>query len=338
MDMSGLIFVALAAVWAVVLIPMALRHHDEAARTRAVDNFSDDLRVVARREAVNTRESRLVVPSRLRRTPSTEASATTTATDAAPSPSAAGAAGATGATTDRPVAGQPSVPAPRRTGPRDGRPAVPVRAIPAQRRASARRAHRAAARAAAKRRRVVLGLLLLVTLGVSVGSLTGVLLPWAPAVPAAVVVGFLALARVLARRELRAWQAVVGAEEETAAPQAPAAPLVVADLPRFSPAITVPVVPPVSVVSGLDDTAGVPVGLAAAAPSTPVEGLWDPLPVTLPTYVTKPRAHRSVRTIDLLEPGVVSSGRNAADSALVAEAATARPAQAEQHRDRAVGS
>ena len=59
--------------------------------------------------------------------------------------------------------------------------------------------------------------------------------------------------------------------------------------------------------------------------------------MTLPTYVTKPRAHRSVRTIDLLEPGVVSSGRNAADSALVAEAATAMP-PGEQQRDRAVGS
>ncbi len=219
---------------------------------------------------------------------------------------------------------------------------MPVRAIPAQRRASSRRAHRAhraAARAAAKRRRIVLGLLVLVTVGICAGSLTGALLPWAPAVPAAVVVGFLVLARVLARREQRAWQAVVGAaEDETAAPHAPAAPLVVADLPRFSPAVTVPVVPPVSVVSGLDDTAGVPVGLTAVATSTPVDGLWDPLPVTLPTYVTKPRAHRSVRTIDLLEPGVVSSGRNAADSALVAEAASAPPTQTEQHRDRAVGS
>ena len=111
-----------------------------------------------------------------------------------------------------------------------------------------------------------------------------------------------------------------------------------ADLPRFAPSITVPVVPPVQVVSGLDDTAGVPVGITAVTVDAAAEGLWDPLPVTLPTYVTKPRAHRSVRTIDLLEPGVVSSGRNAADSALVAEAATAMPAQAEQQRDRAVGS
>jgi hypothetical protein len=310
-DLSGLIFVALAAVWAVVLIPMALRHHDEAARTRAVDNFSDDLRVVARREAVTARESRLVVPPRLRRTTSVDAAGSL------------------------PVDSADSVPAPRTSGPRDGRPAAPVRAIPGQRRAAA---HRAAARAAARRRRVVLGALLLITAGVGVGSLTGLLQPWAPAIPAAVVVGFLVLARVLVRREQRAWQDVVGSGSAPAQPLAPATPLVVADLPRFAPSITVPVVPPVQVVSGLDDTAGVPVGITAVTVDAAAEGLWDPLPVTLPTYVTKPRAHRSVRTIDLLEPGVMSSGRNAADSALVAEAATAMPAQSEQQRDRAVGS
>lgn len=184
----------------------------------------------------------------------------------------------------------------------------------------------------------MLGALLLITAGVGVGSLTGQLQPWAPAIPAAVVVGFLVLARVLVRREQRAWQGVVGRGSEPAQPLAPAAPLVVADLPRFAPSITVPVVPPVQVVSGLDDTAGVPVGITAVTVDAAAEGLWDPLPVTLPTYVSKPRAHRSVRTIDLLEPGVMSSGRNAADSALVAEAATAMPAQTEQQRDRAVGS
>ena len=34
--------------------------------------------------------------------------------------------------------------------------------------------------------------------------------------------------------------------------------------------------------------------------------LWDPLPVTLPTYVIKPKARRTVRTIDLSEPGTWS--------------------------------
>jgi len=38
-------------------------------------------------------------------------------------------------------------------------------------------------------------------------------------------------------------------------------------------------------------------------------GLWDPLPITMPTYVSKPLAPRTVRTIDLSAPDVTSSGR-----------------------------
>ena len=89
--------------------------------------------------------------------------------------------------------------------------------------------------------------------------------------------------------------------------------------------------------SGLDDTSSFPVGLLAdLEPTTDAGALWDPLPMTLPTYVTKPRAARSVRTIDLQEAGVSSSGRDAADSALVAEAATSRD-EADEAR-KAVGS
>jgi membrane protein YdbS with pleckstrin-like domain len=304
-DLSGLIFVALAVVWAVVLIPMALRHHDEAAKTRAVDQFSDDLRVVARREAVTTRQSRLVVPPRGR------------------------------GPRDLPVA------APEATGTSEA-PAQPVDASSRPdrtvTRVARRAADRAAARAAAKRRRIVLAVLLVTTLGAGVASFVGVLQPWAPAVPGGLVLGFLVLARVMVKREHRAWLVeqqraarwaeVTGSVEQAAAP-APAAfvPGPAEDVDRSAP-------PSPSVVSGLDDTCAVPVGLTADR--SPVEGLWDPLPVTLPTYVTKPRAQRSVRTIDMLAPGVHSSGRNAADSALVAEAATAPPASEEPGR-RAVG-
>ena len=38
-------------------------------------------------------------------------------------------------------------------------------------------------------------------------------------------------------------------------------------------------------------------------------GLWDPLPITVPTYVSTPLAPRTVRTIDLSAPDVTSSGR-----------------------------
>lgn len=71
--------------------------------------------------------------------------------------------------------------------------------------------------------------------------------------------------------------------------------------------------------------------------------LWDPVPVTLPTYVDKePAARRTVRTIDLGATGVWTSGRTAEDSALAREAEEAERAakaalEAEQQR-RAAGS
>ncbi|MFD1859701.1 hypothetical protein EHW97_00895 [Aeromicrobium camelliae] len=50
--------------------------------------------------------------------------------------------------------------------------------------------------------------------------------------------------------------------------------------------------------------------LQIAVPSVGTSGemLWDPLPVTLPTYVTKPRAGRTVRTIDFTQAGAWTSG------------------------------
>ncbi len=48
--------------------------------------------------------------------------------------------------------------------------------------------------------------------------------------------------------------------------------------------------------------------IAVPSVSTAGEALWDPLPVTLPTYVTKPRAGRTVRTIDFGQAGAWTSG------------------------------
>jgi hypothetical protein len=74
----------------------------------------------------------------------------------------------------------------------------------------------------------------------------------------------------------------------------------------------------------------------AAVPAEREEGSWDPVPVTLPTYVDKAEATRSVRTIDLDSTGVWSSGRSEADSALVREAdeasRSAKAAEAEERR------
>nr|WP_254450693.1 hypothetical protein [Aeromicrobium stalagmiti] len=48
--------------------------------------------------------------------------------------------------------------------------------------------------------------------------------------------------------------------------------------------------------------------IAVPSVSSSGEALWDPLPVTLPTYVTKPRAGRTVRTIDFSQPNTWTSG------------------------------
>ena len=73
MDLSALIFVALAVAWAVYLIPKALKHHDEVVRSRSVDRFSHTMRVLARREPISARDARFVVtPGRQRSVPTVE--------------------------------------------------------------------------------------------------------------------------------------------------------------------------------------------------------------------------------------------------------------------------
>jgi hypothetical protein len=44
-----------------------------------------------------------------------------------------------------------------------------------------------------------------------------------------------------------------------------------------------------------------------AEPAIKQGALWDPVPITMPTYVSKPLAPRTVRTIDLSGPATVSS-------------------------------
>jgi hypothetical protein len=272
--MSGLLFVALAVVWAVVLIPKALRHHDELAKTRSVDKVSDAMRVLARREPLQRGEARLVVD---------------------------------------PV---PQVPAPQIPAPR------PPMDIESRPRPSAK-----AAKTAARRRRRILAVLLLADVGIGAAAALGRLPVWAPAIPVAMTLAFLVVARVTVRRERARGATTIRASRPVVTP---------ADVVAEEPAPTV--VPQrneqgLAVVSGLEDTSSVPVGLVASEAVD--EDLWDPLPMTLPTYVDKARATRSVRTIDLTAADVSSSGHDATASALVAEAATAG---GDEKARRAVGS
>jgi hypothetical protein len=240
-DLSGLIFVALAIAWAAYLIPKALRHHDDVVRGRSIDRFSQSMRVLARREPVSARMARLVVsPAR---------------------------AATTAVVSTKPTAGSPD----------------PDEVFAARRLATAR---------ATRRRRRVLSLLLVALVAVVAVCASGRLTWPYVAIPAALLVAWLVACRLMVRQE-RAWTPAVLVES----PDALAADTVeptAAETTSSSPAVT------------------------ADVPRDP--SLWDPVPTTLPTYVSKPPARRSVRTIDLDSTGVWTSGRSESDSALAREA------------------
>ncbi|MDX6310468.1 MAG: hypothetical protein QOI06_3514, partial [Nocardioidaceae bacterium] len=61
--------------------------------------------------------------------------------------------------------------------------------------------------------------------------------------------------------------------------------------------------------------------VAVAMETSEGGSLWDPLPVTLPTYVGTAVAKRTFRTIELGEAGTWSSGHSDADSETVAATA-----------------
>ncbi|WP_183099283.1 divisome protein SepX/GlpR [Nocardioides pelophilus] len=270
MDLSALIFVALAVAWAVYLVPKALKHHEIDRVSRSVDSFSDRVRVLARREPVSANRAELVV----RRSGTTR--------------------GAT-AETD-PIESAPPVES-----------VAPAPLTPAQLRAR----KRAAARAAQRRRRVLGTILLanLVVVGLAVAGVVG----WAwESAPATLLVAWLVACRLMVRKERAVHTAPVRKRRTTLADEAMAEE---AD----------------------DNTDEIPAVLADVV-DEPVPGGWDPVPVTLPTYVAKAAAGRTVRTIDLDSTGVWSSGRNEADSELAREADQQRAEPTEPERRRATGA
>ena len=285
MDLSALIFVALAVAWAVYLVPKALKHHDDVVRSRSVDRFSHTMRVLARREPVSRRSARLVV------TPGRPASQATVVTKPVSTP--------------EPVAG-----------------ATAAELTPAQ-----LRARRAAAARATKRRRNVLGMILLATLAVIAVAAFSVISWWYVAIPVGLLVAWLVACRVMVKGEravlrpgARMPTEVPGTEEPGEAPDEIAADVDSEETGEVDP---------------MADTS------ATIAPVDPA--LWDPVPVTLPTYVGKPAAtRRTVRTIDLDDTGVWTSGRTDADSAIAREADAADKAARKARRDsddrRALGS
>lgn len=244
MDLSGIIFVVLAIGWAAYLIPMALRHQDEADQSRPVEEFSGSVRVLGQAVA---RKAATVVASPASLVEPVETSV---------------------------VAG-------------------PARIIT-----------REAARNAAARRRRVLVLLLTTLVAVTITSYLAYT-PWVTtAIPGGLIVAFLVVARLTVRSQQLRRVAV-----EQISRTASVEPVETTHVDTHADL-------------GIEDTEGISreeLAQAIAAPEMDEGGLWDPLPVTLPTYVNKARARRTVRTVELTG-GMTSSGHDAADSALAREA------------------
>jgi hypothetical protein len=282
-DLSGIIFVVLAVGWAGYLIPKALKHHDDLAMSRPVEEFSDSVRVVGASAARPAAPMAPVLPE-----PSTDATL-----DATAAPEA-------GPDTVHPV----PIVAP--TVAQTGTATVVARST----------ITRAAARRAAQRRRRVLLALLLALVVVTLTSYLGYTPWWSTAAPGGLVAAFLVIARLTVRaQQVRRAAPVQPAARPEAAPATGAVPPVPADV---EPDL------------GREDTQGLSreqLAEAVAAPLVDDGGLWDPLPMTLPTYVNKARARRTVRTIEIT--GMTSSGHDAADTALARTAAEAAKAEAD---------
>lgn len=199
---------------------------------------------------------------------------------------------------------------------------------------------RDAARNAAARRRRVLALLLSTLVAVSITSYLSYT-PWfATAIPGGLVVAFLVVARLTVRAQQvrRLGHSVASATRVVAQPVERATSSV-----EPATSMVEPVETETHLDLGIEDTEGLSraeLDEVLAAPEMDDGGLWDPLPVTLPTYVTKARARRTVRTVELTG-AMTSSGHDAADSALAREAAAAEAAAApevESDERRAAGA
>jgi hypothetical protein len=175
---------------------------------------------------------------------------------------------------------------------------------------------RAAARTAARRRRRVLLLLLLGTAGTATAAYFVYVPWWSVSVPATLVTAWLVSCRVQARREYGARARRDLTAHMRAVGRSPAAPATDGDRPVEvrDDAVEVAEPPAPESEQPLQPDAGALVAGPAEAgvphlPAPATGSLWDPVPVTLPTYVHKPRAPRTIRTIDLTAAGVQSSGR-----------------------------
>ncbi len=259
---TGLLYAAIVVVWAIFLVPMALRRHDRAARNRSIERFSSAMRVLSRTDSSSrsTSSGRVVVaPSR--------------AVD-------------------------------RATGSPEVQPDTPDTGSSVREPSS-----RVAAKQAMARRRRVLALLAGATVLVGCFSAFGLLPWWSFAAPLLLVTIFVWMARRHVRLSSDAsWSRSADNRLVTSNVVRRAAARVDAShgatrydsgMPDRDDSDDEPTIDLTS--TQINGVPTLPEEHVVAVRITTADGssLWDPLPVTLPTYVDKPVARRTIRTIDL---------------------------------------
>lgn len=295
MSYSGLIYAAIVACWASVLVPRWIRRNEEVERAREED-AARGVRVLERRQAHARHGSGyFTLPA--------------SSVPSAPDPPVV----SSKATPD--MSGY--VPYADEVDPEDGHDAA------ADDEAELHEFYLASFAVAARRRRRVLTLLVL-ALGVVALAIAAGRLPTASiAVPAVLLSGFLMLARraavVQARRLERLRRVAAGrraqARAQATAEEQNALAGAISDSGRRIAVLDMP---------------------EPAEPPDP--NAWEPVPVPLPTYLTKAKAETpAVRRIDLSSPGAWTSGRlNPAGSIALPPARPAEDGDLPEQR-RAVG-
>lgn len=279
MSASGLIYAAIALMWAAVLIPMWLRNHDTASENRSVERFGQAMRVLSRREQAAqdarrrrelgdvTEETRAddVVPARRPR-PETQVK--------------------------RPV----PRPAPRSTG-----------------RKVARKAR--APRSLAQRRARTLGVLAALALVLAAAAPLTPVPWWGPLLVVVLLAAFVVHLRVQALQKQR--RRTSGARPRVNALAGVRNRVRVDRRTRTVEQADVTSAEDQPAGSGFVSGPSRAVTVetkrhAASASATAIEQgdeAWAPNPLPLPTYVTAPKAVRPIKVIDLTTPGAWTSGR-----------------------------
>lgn len=175
---------------------------------------------------------------------------------------------------------------------------------------------RESARIAAERRRRTLLTLLGATVVVGALVVFAVLPIWSLAVPTALVFAWLVACRIQVRGELGLGRVARADRGEEIDQEEVGREAVGRDAADDEETVVIAPVdgesPPRKHVmerTPLEEEDLLEIEVSAVPVASPTGAmLWDPVPVTLPTYVTKPRAARTIRTIEFGEPGAWTSG------------------------------